>query len=608
MTPRDTNTLEQQTPSFRVSRRNFLQAAGVGAAGAALAGAVPFNASRAAAQGSWDQEADIVVVGSGAAAFSAAATAHSLGNSVIVLEKANVVGGTTGKSGGVYWIPNNSLMADFGLEDPKDAAIRYMARLAFPNLYNADDPHFGLPEHKYDLIEGFYDNGPTAVDTLAEIGALQSTLWMETEDEPGPDYYAEFEENEAPRGRALSPLREDGTAGAGSEIIAQFQAYADNNDIPILLEHRVVSVVTNDSGEVIGVEATGVPGGPSGATPDPAVFATPTDGAVVTVRARKAVVFGSGGYTHNTELVNNFLRGPIFGGCAVPTNEGDFISIARDLDADYGNMKNAFLAEIVVEQALNFASTPSDVFFIPGDSMFVVNKTGNRVYNEKKVYNERTQVHWTWDIQTLTWPNLVLFMIYDSHTAQTKGGIYPIPAESVEAPYVITGQTWEELTANIDERLSSLAGLLPPHTQLSETFAETLADTAARFNELAGSGQDDDFHRGETPIEIAIDRRAPGFDESLANPAMRPLAEEGPYYAILLGPGTLDTNGGPKVNTRSQVLDREDNPIPGLYGAGNCIETAAGQAYWAAGGTIGPALTTGYVAGVNASEEPEKSE
>jgi 3-oxosteroid 1-dehydrogenase len=593
-------------PAFRVSRRNFMQAAGAGAAVASTAvfGAVPFVASRAAAQGSWNHEADIVVVGSGAAALSAAATAHSLGNSVIVLEKGNVVGGTTGKSGGVYWVPNNSQMAELGLEDPKEDAIRYMVRLAFPELYNPDDPKFGVSDHKYSLIEGFYDNGPIAIDTLAEIGALQSVTYMETEEEAFPDYYAEFEENAAPRGRGLAPTTEEGTAGNGADLIRHLRTYAEDNDIPIMLEHRVTAVVTNDQGEVIGVEATGVSASPGGATP---VASPAGEGAVVTVRAHKAVIFGSGGYTHNKDLVANYLRGPIAGGCAVPTNEGDFITIAGAVGADMGNLKNAFLAEVVLEQALTFASVPNDVFMIPGDSMIVVNSDGNRVYNEKKTYNERTHVHWVWDPMTARYPNYVTIMIYDSHNAQANAGVYPIPAEGIDAPFVLSGETWEELAANIDDRLASISHATM-NTRLSESFVENLGATVERYNELAEAGQDDDFGRGSTPIEIAFDRGMPGFDESLPNPTMRALQGEGPYYAVLLAPGTLDTNGGPRANAQSQVLDTKGNPIPGLYGAGNAIETAAGQSYWAAGGTLGPAITTGYVAGVTANDEPAKSE
>src|ERR1043166_7108462 len=82
---------------------------------------------------------------------------------------------------------------------------------------------------------------------------------------------------------------------------------------------------------------------------------------------------------------------------------------------------------------------------------------------------------------------------------------------------------------------------------------------------------------------------------------MRPIADTGPYYAVLIGAGTLDTKGGPKINARAEVVDLEEKPIPGLYGAGNCVASPAGQAYWAAGGTIGTGITFGAIAGRSAA-------
>jgi len=114
----------------------------------------------------WDYETDVVVVRSGAAAHSAAITARSRGAEVIMVEKAPLYGGTTLRSGGGFWIPNNRFQREKGIEDKKEDAIRYMARYSFPQLYNPDDSHLGLPENEYNLITTYYDTAWQMVDYL----------------------------------------------------------------------------------------------------------------------------------------------------------------------------------------------------------------------------------------------------------------------------------------------------------------------------------------------------------------------------------------------------------------------------------------------------------
>ena len=92
------------------------------------------------------------------------------------------------------------------------------------------------------------------------------------------------------------------------------------------------------------------------------------------------------------------------------------------------------------------------------------------------------------------------------------------------------------------------------------------------------------------------------------NFTMYPLSDNGPYHAIIVGAGMLDTNGGPIINARAQVLDTHGRPIPGLYGAGNCVASPVGQGYWGAGSTLGPALTFGTLAGRNAAAESLKQD
>ena len=243
--------------------------------------------------------------------------------------------------------------------------------------------------------------------------------------------------------------------------------------------------------------------------------------------------------------------------------------------------------------------------------MIEVNKYGQRVMDEKAVYNERTQVHFAWDPLKGEYPNLFLFMIYDERAARIWGGGpmgsgYPIPSAGEKNPYVIKGGNLEELTTALEARLNKLASRTG-NFHLDQSFLTNLKKTISRFNEYATKGVDEEFQRGEVPIDLAYNGpRAEGNDRP--NITMYPISAEGPYYAIILAGGTLDTKGGPKINPRAQILNRDDEPIPGLYGAGNCIASPAGQAYWAGGGTIGPALTFGYIAASNAVLEPEKTE
>src|SRR5580765_5412722 len=116
----------------RVSRRAFLKAGGAGALTGAVAASVLFEESTAYAQQRWDHEADVVVAGSGAAACAAAIFAAEAKASVVMLEKALVFGGTTAKSGGIFWVPNNHLMRQQGMVDTREDFLRYAARTAFP--------------------------------------------------------------------------------------------------------------------------------------------------------------------------------------------------------------------------------------------------------------------------------------------------------------------------------------------------------------------------------------------------------------------------------------------------------------------------------------------
>jgi predicted oxidoreductase len=88
---------------------------------------------------------------------------------------------------------------------------------------------------------------------------------------------------------------------------------------------------------------------------------------------------------------------------------------------------------------------------------------------------------------------------------------------------------------------------------------------------------------------------------------MAPFSSDGPYYAMLIGAAMFDTAGGPVINCRAEVIDVLGQPIPGLYGAGCCVASPGGRAYWSGGAPIGLALTFGYLAGRNAARGVDDS-
>jgi 3-oxosteroid 1-dehydrogenase len=518
----------------------------------------------------FDEEADIVVVGGGGGGLPAALFSRWLGNDVMLLEKAPELGGTARKAAFWYWVPNNAPMRELGIEDAEADCLRYMARLARPQSYDPDHPTLGVPEWEYNLYRAIYESASPAAELLSARGALEYRHCAEV-----PDYWAELPEDKAAQGRVLVPKdARDSMSDGGAVAVQTMSAAAERDGVDVRTAHRVQRLVLRDRA-VVGVEADR------------------PDGSVVRVRARKAVIFATGGFTHDKELRRNFLAAPIYGGCAASTNEGDFIAIASAAGAQLRNMNYAWMCPVPLEKS------------VAGDSMIFVDKHGRRVVNEKLPYNELAQTFFRWDPQACEYPNLVLMQIWDQraqdNSASDEYGRLIVPP-GVDDSHVLRGDTLEDLAGQIDERLVKYGGVTG-RLRLAEDFVRNLEPSVRRFNELARDGVDHDFHRGETAVQQLFN--GPVREEAgRSNPTMWPISETGPYYAALVTGGTLDTKGGPKSTPNGQVVDDQDRPIPGLYGVGNCVASASAQAYWAGGATLGPIIAFAYRAANAADREP----
>lgn len=532
-------------------------------------------------------EADIVVVGTGAAAFSAAITAKQNGAEVIMVEKAHEIGGTTYRSGGALWIPDNRYQKEMDLPESKEDAIRYMVRYSYPHLYNPNHKTLGLPQNNYDLIETFCNEAGNMHDFMDSIGALKTIIDINWTGQPQPDYLDSLPENKGIRGRSIFPMGPDGKHSYGFELIRQLHEWSKANGIHIYTGHEASAILRDETGAVIGVN-------------------TRMDGGDHKFIAKKGVIFGSGGYSHNPDMMLSFQRGPHFGGCSVPTNTGDFIRLGGKIGAKIGNTAGAFRAQSLFEASIANPDGSNNAFYIGGDSVFEVNRYGKRVMDEKRDYTDRAMMHFVWDPVRAEWTNMLLFVICDERVAKGWAGMAPYPP-TLDTAYLIKGETLAELGENINLRLKDYG----KHTggfSLDDTFVENLVKTKETFNQYAINGKDDDFRRGE----FNYDREFTSLPPMVTNPeepwppkdsknyTMYPLSDKGPYYGIIMAAGTLDTCGGPVINKKGQVLDVDSQVIPGLYGAGNCIASPVANAYWGAGATIGLGMTYGYLAALDA--------
>jgi succinate dehydrogenase/fumarate reductase flavoprotein subunit len=125
--------------------------------------------------------------------------------------------------------------------------------------------------------------------------------------------------------------------------------------------------------------------------------------------------------------------------------------------------------------------------------------------------------------------------------------------------------------------------------------AETLKATLDRFNAFARAGRDDDFGRGESAYERWLG------DPNGGHPCLGTV-EQPPFYTLPLHLAAAGTKGGPRTSTKGEVIHVRGDVIPGLYAAGNAMAGVSGPGYYGGGGTIGLAMTWGYLCGINAAE------
>lgn len=533
-------------------------------------------------------EYDVVIVGTGAAGLSAALSAKARGASVLVIEKASVVGGTTAMSGGCIWAPRHHRSAELGIEDSRETILEYIRAVSPDGWHNREEP----------LWAAFVDMVP---DVLLFLEA-QSPLRFNPNRDPDP--YAE-----APGGRpfgrnvSAAPIRigvlgdwRDKVRRPTFDLRLSYEEMVDTfffahpkkwvaRYMPRLLWRKLLNMRTKGNALSIGLLKGCLDKGVDIWLDTPAKRLVMAEGRVrglelerngetETVLAKKGVILASGGFEWNPEMMAEHFPGPVEWTASPSTNTGDGQRMAAAVGARLDHMDQALvMGTTPVTYDGQLQGQPAADYFLP--HTMIVNRHGKRFVNEKQMniglaFAEK-------DSETGTPAHLPAWRIYDSQFAAK----YPhaLPSQSVPN---------NRFMAN---RLEELAEII-------EVDAQGLTETANRFSDFARTGVDEDFGRGAS----AWDLNRGGDPTHKPNPTLGTI-EKAPFYAMPFKASFLGTKGGPRTNEKAEVLKEDDQPIPGLYAAGNVMANSFGSKGVGAGTTLGPCLTWGYIAGLNAASE-----
>lgn len=355
--------------------------------------------------------------------------------------------------------------------------------------------------------------------------------------------------------RSFGHLVETTLYGAG--LVKALQNVVDGKGATTMLSTPATGLYVDNTGRIVGVEAT-------------------SNSNTINISAAKGVILAAGGYDHNVEMMANYPRGPILGSSAAIGNTGDGILMAMAAGAEIGNMNNNWgvptyvTSNGIIQDWAQWRTKPGAI---------IVNSAGKRFVNESSAYPVANRAFLSWDTKIYGYPNIPAYTIMDS-TAFTKYGLAGASSVMSTLPsYVYKA-----------DKLTDLAALL----NIDPT---NLQDTITAFNANAVNGVDPDFNRGVFSFDTITGGDPTRSD--LKNDCLAPL-ETPPYYGAQISPGTCGTCGGPKINTNGQILDKNGNPIPGLYGAGNDIAAPWGAAYPGGGSTVGAGTTFGWIAGKSA--------
>jgi 3-oxosteroid 1-dehydrogenase len=550
----------------------------------------------------WDHSVDLVIAGSGGGGMVAGLAALDCGLEPLIVEKQALVGGSTGLSGGIVWLPNNPLMRADGIADSHEDGLAYLADVV------GDIGAPSSPERRemfltagYEMVNflirkgvrlvrcagwsDYYPNhkGGNSVGRAVEgipFNAAKLGAWSDRVQPPLAKAYGfvvltnELRSvqyfNRAPRAFAVATrvfLRSTAARIArrqiltnGSSLIAQMlKSMIDlcDGDPPVWTNAAMDDLIVED-GRVVGARIV-------------------RDGARLNVEARKGVLLAAGGFGHNADMRRRYSGdqpNEAQWSIANAGDTGEVLQTAMRLGAKADLLDEAWwLPSVFIANGGATAASLGSGRQRPG--AIYVDSTGRRFCNESNSYVE---------VGKAMYANKAVpcWMVFDDgYVRRYVAGANPLkrrlPLELIASGAVKRADTIGDLARQI------------------EVPADALARTVQRFNDFAAKGLDPDFGRGQS-----------AYNDCLGDPGYRPNAaigpvERAPFYATKVYPADVGTCGGVITNEHAQVLDEHDRVIDGLYATGNTTATVMGRTYPGAGASIANSMVFGYVAARHAA-------
>ncbi|ASP48297.1 FAD-binding protein [Cognaticolwellia beringensis] len=564
-----------------------------------------------------ENDYDVIIVGSGAGAMTAAIFAADQGNSVLIVEKSDKYGGTSAISGGGIWIPNNDEFKALGGTDSEESALTYIKAASAGSAAES-------------RIRTYIKNAPKM---LRELQANSRVKYAVAE--KYPDYYQHLE-GSLPGGRSMDPElfdttglgdeiehqqpasgntllmgkmawtarqahkavakergwmlmiiglmlrykldfkqrkkgRRDRRAGLGGSLVASLRHSVLDRKIPLWRSTEFTDFVITDD-KVTGIKVL-------------------RDGQELTLNARYGVIMGSGGFEQNQQLREKYLPHPTqqaWSATPKGCNTGAALEAGQKLGAATDLLDWCWWAptlKVPKEQSARglFAERA-----FPG--AIVVDGLGKRFFNEAAPYLEFGDAMYR--NHQKTGNSIPSWVVFDSHFRHEYAMGPLMPGKIM--PDSRAPKAWRDSVYWKADTLEALSELI-------NVDATGLAATVTKMNGYAKTGIDEEFQRGGNVFD-----RYYGDTSVKPNPCLAPI-EKGPFYAMKIHPGDIGTKGGLLTNDFGQVVRPSGEAITGLYAIGNCSSSVMGTSYPGAGATIGPAMTFGYVAANHISANRAKT-